>query len=509
MVGPQTAVLANESFIIVVSDAGTFSLSHDAGSCDDVTSGPNGEAWVTCTSRIMRVQLSSTPPRFLTTVSGVGWLQSSTDGGVWRRDGDTLSRYAGVGWVPSLPLCTPPELFTTWAVVTPTIAVGSCELPGPFGISPKLRVVEGASSSRTLATFDGGGPLFLSASDDFILVTNRFTSPPVTLQFFLDGGSQPFPQPGSTSAAPFIGSDGRPGSSIGSTTLRLDESLVWQPLTVTSGSVDFWSTSGFAFAPGGTVEFFGEMISAPIPTMDPAIASRTRANFLDGPKPRLVMGNRMYEAEPSGLRFLQTVMNGTFTGVRDGGFVAFGFGSGAYQFMRSLGGPATSITSPSSQYYSAQMVIQGTDTLALMVGANDGGHLLRLDADGGFTRRPVPFTNPSLLTTYRQMLILGRNSPMTLTDLTGTLGTLTNPPGGFLYALCGDTNLLYATTSGGLFVSDDDAMTWRLLDSSGTSSLACGAGIAAVLSGPTLIVSDGRRSRSWVCRARRVERARP
>lgn len=284
---------------------------------------------------------------------------------------------------------------------------------------------------------------------------------------------------------------GRPASVIGSTTLRLDETLFWQALTTTSGQVDFWGTNGFTLSTGGKVGFFGDLISPTIPEFDPMIPSRSRGTFLQGPKPRVIMGSQLYEVEPSGLRFLQNASGFSAAGLRDGGFVTYGFRSGGYQFLRSLGVSPSSILAPSQQYYSGQLLLQGNGvTLGLMIGVADGGHLLQIDLDGGVSRRSVPFVNPTLLVERGPMVIVGRNSPMTLSNLTA--GTpLQPPPGGFLYNLCGDTTLLFAATSNGLYVSEDDSTTWRLVEPGFGSSLTCGAGLAVGNPGDLMYVSDG------------------
>lgn len=58
-------------------------------------------------------------------------------------------------------------------------------------------------------------------------------------------------------------------------------------------------------------------------------------------------------------------------------------------------------------------------------------------------------------------------------------------------SLCSAGALLFAASGNGLFVSDDDATTWRQVDPSYMSPLSCGQGLVVGGSGSTLSVSDG------------------
>lgn len=88
----------------------------------------------------------------------------------------------------------------------------------------------------------------------------------------------------------------------------------------------------------------------------------------------------------------------------------------------------TSIPAPAS-YFNAQLLLQPNGViLGLMSGVPDGGHLLQIDLDGGVSRRTVPFVNPILLAAHGSMVIVGRNSPVTLSDISNGARPLATPP---------------------------------------------------------------------------------
>lgn len=496
MVGPMTAVLANDSVIIVVADAGTTVFAHDAGFCGASGRGPNGEIWVSCADRILRLQMSPTP-RFQPPLLVTGELSFTRDGGVWRRDNTAsgaLARWAGFGWVSSLPLCSGAlnESLISWSSITTDLAVGTCAM-GPLSPS-NFKLVSGTQVSA-LASVDSG-VTWLEASDDWIVANgmdNNFQ--PITLRLLLDGGVQPFPLPAPNSSI-FIGADGRPGAITGSGTLRLDESLNWQQLTTGSGTVDFWGNHGVSLAPFlNRVDFFGDFISPSIPSYEPTVTARTQGTFFESTSPRVVMANRAYELRVSGPSFVQALqVSGAPAGLRDGGTAAFGFFGGAYGVSRTLGS-TTFAPVPSTQLSSARgLVLFDTgEVLTLLGGVPDGGHLFRVALDGGFQRLQVPLVNPDFLARRSQdSVLLARRNPPVLFEYFLDGGSQGLPtPVTFLNGVCAESSRLYAFGSNGLFFSEDEAQSWRSLDNGFVGAMSCNSGVVAASGSNQVLVSDG------------------
>ncbi|MDP1916444.1 MAG: hypothetical protein Q8L14_09375 [Myxococcales bacterium] len=483
MVRPRTAVLVNDSFIVVVSDAGTVTLGHDAGDCYDLGGGPNGDVWLQCYGQILRLQLEPSP-RLIPALPSSGNLSFSTDGGVWRRSNSTMSQWVGFGWVDTQPVCLAGENLESFSAITANlvlVACGGVRSNGPFTV---LRVAD-TSQVRTLAVLDAG-PAFLSASDDFLLASNVGAS----LEVFLDGGTRLFPVPGSNTSSVVTASDGRPQATMGQTTWRLDEMLFWQPLTNTPGFVDSWGAGGLVRGTG-PVTFFGNMTRPAIPTYDPLVTGRTRGTFVDGPKPRVVMGPRLFELEPTGLRFIQANVGSPASGLRDGGFVAVSSGPG-FQLSRAIGRSPSSIPVP-APYSSMRgtLLLRTGEVLAVLSGATDGGHLFQVELDGGFTRRSLPMVNPDFLARYGESVIVGRQNPPAILELGA--GSLTSPPGSVLDDVCTEGNLMLASTTTGLFLSEDGGQTWRLLVlvPGFVARITCGAGLLVGQWGQSIYVSDG------------------